>query len=432
MRIEDFFTQAEAILRRNDRGGYTAPSPRLYPHQWNWDSAFIAIGWAHLNWPMAVREVDALLAGQWVDGFLPHMRYNLKVAEGYQPGPEWWPEVPVRRPGERTSGISQPPVLPTAVYLAGMAQPDEALRLAWWRRVFVPLCDLVLCYPRTRTVRGCPLIAVVHPWESGADNSPRWDFATGGGFKPSRPYPRADTRVVTPAQRPTDRDYDLYYHLIELIADHHYDFRQYVQFTPFAVYDAMFNAIWYRAAIDLNRIAAALGEPPAVGSEGLRQFQDAYQDMLWNRDAELFRDFNLKAGTQIPADTVAGVCAIYGGLVDKTQAEEIISRYLERCRGFRILPSTLPDQPGFEADRYWRGPVWVSTNWLVTRGLQDLGLADHAAALAEETLALVHRSGWFEYFHARTGAGLGSRNFSWTAALVVDLLRRPVARPTAP
>lgn len=130
-------------------------------------------------------------------------------------------------------------------------------------------------------------------------------------------------------------------------------------------------------------------------------------------------------------DTVAGLCAIYGGLVDKTRAEAIISRYLRRCRGFRVLPSTVPNQPGFEADRYWRGPVWVSTNWLVIRGLHDLGLAEHAAALAEETLALVHRSGWFEYFHARTGAGLGSRDFSWTAALVVDLLRRPVARPTA-
>lgn len=72
------------------------------------------------------------------------------------------------------------------------------------------------------------------------------------------------------------------YHLIELIAGHRYDFQQYVQLTPFAVYDAMFNAIWYRAAIDLNRIAAALGDPPAVGSEDLRRFKDAYHDVLWN------------------------------------------------------------------------------------------------------------------------------------------------------
>ena len=35
---------ARAILARNDRGGYTVPTDRLYPFQWNWDSAFVAIG----------------------------------------------------------------------------------------------------------------------------------------------------------------------------------------------------------------------------------------------------------------------------------------------------------------------------------------------------------------------------------------------------
>ena len=38
--------QARAILAANDRGGYTVPTDRLYPFQWNWDSAFVAMGWA--------------------------------------------------------------------------------------------------------------------------------------------------------------------------------------------------------------------------------------------------------------------------------------------------------------------------------------------------------------------------------------------------
>ena len=31
---------------RNDRGGYTVPTEGLYPYQWNWDSAFVALGFA--------------------------------------------------------------------------------------------------------------------------------------------------------------------------------------------------------------------------------------------------------------------------------------------------------------------------------------------------------------------------------------------------
>ncbi|TMI76915.1 MAG: glycoside hydrolase [Bacillati bacterium ANGP1] len=427
MSAPDLLTQAEDTLRRNHMDGYTAPSPRLYPHQWNWDSAFIAIAWAHLDWEMAVREVDTLLEGQWRDGFLPHIRYNPKVREGYQPGPDWWPDIPVRVSGQHTSGITQPPVLPTAVFLAGLAQPDERVRRSWWRRVFAPLRDLILCYPRTRTAPGSPLMAIVHPWESGTDNSPRWDFATGGGFKPSRPFRRADTQVVAAAQRPTDRDYDLYYFLVELIADHRYDFSRYLPHTPFAVYDALFNAIWYRGAVDLNRIAAELGEPAVISVEDLRAFADAYRRTLWHESSQLFRDFNLKTRAQIPVDTVVGLGAICGGLVDRTMAEAMISGYLRRCRGYRLLPSVLPDQPGFEPDRYWRGPVWVNTNWLIIRGLQELGLTTYADALSQETLALVHRNGRREFYHARSGEGLGGTDFSWTAALVVDLLRRPVS-----
>ena len=42
----DRIQAAHDTLRANDRGGYTVPNPRIYPFQWNWDSAFVAIGYA--------------------------------------------------------------------------------------------------------------------------------------------------------------------------------------------------------------------------------------------------------------------------------------------------------------------------------------------------------------------------------------------------
>ena len=42
--IRDRFQNAVEIITRNDRGGYTVPTSKLYPHQWNWDSAFTALG----------------------------------------------------------------------------------------------------------------------------------------------------------------------------------------------------------------------------------------------------------------------------------------------------------------------------------------------------------------------------------------------------
>jgi len=421
----DLIPQALAVLRRNDMGEYTRPSPRLYPHQWNWDSAFVALALAHLDWPRMEREVDALLAAQWVNGMLPHIHYNPGVS-GYFPGPEWWPDVPVRRAGERTSGISHPPVLPTAVYWAGRAQPDAGVRHAWWARIYESLRDAVRFFSRHRTVEGSPLIVLVHPWESGLDNNPRWDFATQGGLRPSRPYTRHDTGIVSAAERPRSADYDLYLYLVELIAAHRYELTAFLPHTPFAVYDALFNAIWYRAALDLNRIAAALGRPPDCPMDDLRAFRDAYRAQLWDEPSGLFLDVDVRAGRRIPVHTIAGLGAIFAGVVDAREAGRMYRRYRDRGRECQPLPTVLPDQPQYEPARYWRGPAWVNTNWFVARGLEDLGLRDDARALADATIDLVRRAGWCEYFHASTGEGLGGGDFSWTAALVVDLLLRQV------
>jgi hypothetical protein len=419
--------QAEAVLRANDVGGaYTRPSGRLYPHQWNWDSAFITIGWAHIDWDRAVREIDSLLAGQWTNGMLPHIRYNPDVRD-YAPGPEWWPEVPVRRAGEVTSGISQPLVAPTAVHIAGLLQPDTRRRLGWWARIFEPLRDAVAYFPAHRTVPGSPLIVIVHPWESGLDNSPHWDFAVRQGHRPSRPYRRVDTALVAAAERPERPDYDLYMYLVELIARHDYDMHAYLPRTPFAVYGAMFNALWYRAAVDLNQIAAALGGPPAIQPSALAAFRDAFASTLWNADEEVFLDFDLTARRQIPVVGAAGLCAIFGGLVEAEQAGGMLARYISRSTGCHLLPSIPPDQDTFEPSRYHRGPVWVQTNWFIARGLDDLGLHADARALAEATVNLIRANGFHEYFDARTGRGAGDGQFSWTAALALDLLRRPIA-----
>lgn len=425
MTDQHLLVQVEAVLRDNDVGDYTKPSANLYPHQWNWDSAFNALGWAHLDWPRAAREVESMLTAQWTNGMLPHIRYNPTVTD-YAPGPEWWTDVPVRRAGEITSGISQPPVLPTAAYLIGLLQPEERIRLEWWNRIFEALAESVGYFAVHRTTVGSPLIVLVHPWESGLDNSPRWDFAVAKGYRPTRPYRRVDSTKVAPAERPKTPDYDLYMYLVELIATHRYALRDYFPVTPFAVYDAMFNAVWYRAAVDLNRMASVMNRPAVCSPRALDEFARAYHATLWRPDAELFLDLDLKSGQTIPVHTWAGLTAIYAGLVDADQAAAMYDRYTDRSRGCRLLPSVLPDQPGFESDRYHRGPVWVNANWMIARGLEDLGLRSRARGLASSTVELVQHSGSYEYFDAYTGRRAGTDQFSWTASLTIDLLKRPI------
>src|SRR5215203_1627904 len=101
---------AHAILARNDRGGYTVPTDRLYPFQWNWDSAFVAIGFATYDVDRAYRELERLAEGQWDDGMIPHIVFHAPN-DSYFPGPDVWGT----NHRIATSGITQPPVFGMAL-----------------------------------------------------------------------------------------------------------------------------------------------------------------------------------------------------------------------------------------------------------------------------------------------------------------------------
>ena len=67
---------ATEVLRSNDLGRSTKPAPDLYPHQWNWDSCFIAIGLSHLSFQRAADEIRSLLRAQWANGLVPQIVFN--------------------------------------------------------------------------------------------------------------------------------------------------------------------------------------------------------------------------------------------------------------------------------------------------------------------------------------------------------------------
>ena len=80
---------ARETLIANDRGGYTVPNAKVYPFQWNWDSAFVAMGFSVFDEHRAWRELETLFLGQWPDGMVPSIVFH-KADPGYYPGPEAW------------------------------------------------------------------------------------------------------------------------------------------------------------------------------------------------------------------------------------------------------------------------------------------------------------------------------------------------------
>jgi hypothetical protein len=60
---------------------------------------------------------------------------------------------------------------------------------------------------------------------------------------------------------------------------------------------------------------------------------------------------------------------------------------------------------------------------LIHRGLAQLGYDEAAGILRNDVLTLAAETTFAEYVDPFTGAARGARDFSWTAALTLDLLR---------
>lgn len=91
---------------------------------------------------------------------------------------------------------------------------------------------------------------------------------------------------------------------------------------------------------------------------------------------------------------------------------------------------------GFSPVRYWRGPVWINLDWLLMRGFERYGFREQAERLRRAIVGLVQNAGFYEYFDPISGRGHGSNLFSWTAALLLDVLTNETngrkVRPDAP
>jgi hypothetical protein len=428
--------QARAVLAANDLGGFTKPAPRQYPHQWNWDSAFIAIGLAGYDVARGREEVRALLRGQWRNGMVPHIVYHTGPSD-YFPDPAFWQvERSPDAPAVPTSGITQPPILATAVRRLHerSADPDESL--AFVREVYPALLAWHRWFHRERDPRGEGLVCVIHPWESGLDNSPRWDAALARMDMRRVPeYTRRDTVHVNAAERPTNTDYDRFMILVDLFRSVDYDQAAILARSPYLIQDTLLNAVLYRANTDLRALAELIGEPTAELEGWLGHQAAAFARTLWADERGLYLDYDLRAQERIAANTIATFAPLYAGIPDAATAARLVTEHLASPAEYAPggdpatvvgVPTTPKNSAVFDPRRYWRGPVWVNTNWLVIQGLRRYGYDDQAARVRQHTLDLVAGAGFREYFDPRTGDGYGTPGFSWSAALTLDLLTESV------
>jgi hypothetical protein len=431
---------AERVLRRNDMGGWTRAAPDLYPHQWSWDTGFIAVGLAHLDTGRAARELSSLFEHQWINGKVPHIVFNPEAPpDSYFPGAEHWssagvfPDAPPAPP--YTSALCQPPTHAIgALRVWELARErDEADAAGGFLREIYPRLFAWHRYLATaRDPEGSGLVTIYHPWESGTDNSPRWDSPLQNvevGDLP--PYERQDLNHVDHhTERPTDEEYARYLWLVELLKRTRCDEAEIYDSHPFLVKDVLFSAVLVAANEALLEIARVVGAPEedAALVEAWISRGRAGLEGRWDPELGLCLDHDLLRDVPLRARTVAGFAPLVAGGQQPDRLDALMKTlYSTAFLGdprlpLPLPPSASPEEAHFQSRNYWRGPVWPVVNWLLWRSLVRAGESGRAEDLRRTALQQLAAGSFAEYYEPFTGEPLGSDDQSWTAAVALDWL----------
>ncbi len=361
------------ILERNwvPSPGFTVPNRRKYPWMWLWDSCFHAIAWSCLGDPRGVRELENVLSLQLPNGFVPHMGYmsNPKASLAL------W-HVPGR------SDITQPPMYGHALrVLAARGFAVEHMYGAATAGLNYLLED--------RRDLGSGLIRVVHPWEAGWDDSPRWDGWRNAPFK-ERHWNTKKSQLVRSIRL---RD----------------------------------GAAWANPGFDVG--SAGFSSLVAFNARELGE-ATANQDLLskaaalavaiddhWVDSQRTWSDVCLAGPRSSSAvrtlDGLFGVLVSENGAhLDAAFAEIFDPRSFWRPHG---PSSTAADEPSYDPGSYWRGDAWPQELYLLMVAAQRRGRSEEAARLAEKLVSGCIGSGHAERWNPETGAGLGAIPQGWAA-----------------
>ncbi len=337
------------------------PSKVSYVGLWLWDSAMHALAFRHVDAELARNQIRAMLACQLADGMLPDAVYDEGVV------------AEINHPIK--AEVTKPPILAWAALKLHETDPD----LDFLEEIYIPLLRWNAWWFSQNDDDVDGLVQYNHPYSSGLDNNPLWDYGM--------PVESPDLNTYLCVQMGS----------LAMMAE-------------FLGLDAEAQMWRRRAAAIVKRMIADFWDPE------LGVFCATHED----RPIPVITPFNLYPlwTGQLPLD-------IRDRLIQHlTNPEEFWGEYM--------LPSVARNDSHFDPESMWRGPVWVNINYFFIEALRQIDENKLADELADRTLELIiEQTGIHEYYNAQTGAPPSSaaQAFGWTAAVFIDLAIAASRRP---
>jgi neutral trehalase len=178
----------------------------------------------------------------------------------------------------------------------------------------------------------------------------------------------------------------------------HYDIDTILHRSLFCTEDITFNSILVRNNSNLKIIANALKRKlPANLLTNMKHTEEALEELYDEGTGQYYsRDFITHK--LIIEPTIGTLMPLYAGTISKERAQRLVD-VLKDHKQFWLhhpIPSVPLNSEYFSAERYWQGPTWVNTNWLIIEGLERYGFKEVANDLRQRTIAMVTNAGPYQ------------------------------------
>lgn len=110
-----------------------------------------------------------------------------------------------------------------------------------------------------------------------------------------------------------------------------------------------------------------------------------------------------------------------GSELDKDKFDKCVAELESRFLTDYGIASEDPKSKKYEADSYWRGPIWAPATILIADGLKRGGREDLAKEIARRYCDMIkyQAGGYYENFDPKYGEGNRAIGFSWSAAVAL-------------
>jgi putative isomerase len=320
---------------------------------WNWDSAFHAVGLSRWDTELAKESILGFLKFQKADGLLPDV---------------------IRETGEIVDAYSKPPVFAWAteiLYQRGAdidfvraVYPKLALNALWWEN---NRCDQGLFFYDSAD-KGHEKYLLHVQYESGWDNSPRWDA-------PANEYWAVDLNC--------------------------------------------FMILAYRA---LKSIALLLEKEKDADTwlQKEKALTRLVNEKLWSKENRWYSDAHRFTETVSKTLSPASFMPLYARIASEDQAEAMCCIAKENFKG--KMPTVSFDNAAF-SDDYWRGPTWLNVAYFAAKGLKNYGFSV-ADTIQKSILDMCaqDKDGIYENYNSITGKGQYCNRFGWSCVFIFEFL----------